>query len=114
LSQTRKLPFWFHRIDFQPENTRYLSWPPKIDLKVVIHDCYTRFIKRLKIWCATDKSKKSWSIEYYGVIEEEGKEYIQVVELRDINPGHKVLQVFGATFELQRGESGKNSTWRQR
>ena len=40
---------------------------------------------------------------------EEG--YLQVVELRGIDPGHKVVQLFASPFDVKLSENGENA-WR--
>jgi len=62
------------------------------------------FIASHKIWSATDELGDSWSVEN----ELREKLYIQPIELRGIDPGDKILQIFAYAFEIESGESGKD------
>jgi hypothetical protein len=43
---------------------------------------------------------------------EEG--YYQLVKLRGVDPGHKVLQIFADPFELKQGENREESSFLRR
>jgi hypothetical protein len=57
----------------------------------------------LEVWCATDKLREVWSVEYQ--LMEEG--YIQIAEHRGINECHEILQIFADPFEPKICESGQ-------
>ena len=64
-----------------------------------------KFSVYLEPWCATDKQGKLWSVVYE--LMEQG--YIQPVEQRGIDPGHKVLQKFADANKIQRCENREDS-----
>ena len=62
------------------------------------------FFEGYQRWCAIDKLHELWHVEY-DIIEEY---YIQVVELRGIDAGHEVLQIFADSLETKQYESGED------
>ncbi len=63
------------------------------------------FIVYLEVWRAIDELGELWNVEY--TLEEES--YMKYVELRSIDPGYKVLQIFAVPLESQPGKGGEES-----
>ena len=53
----------------------------------------------------TDELGEMGSVKYQ--VMEEG--YLQVVEHRGIDPGHKVVQIFASPFDVQLNKNGENA-----
>jgi hypothetical protein len=66
------------------------------------------FFEPLQPWCAADELVELWGVEN-DLIE---KEYIQLVESRDIDVGHEVVQVFAVPFKPQKSENRKDGACR--
>jgi hypothetical protein len=58
----------------------------------------------LERWCASDEPGEFWSVECESV--EEGD--MKVGELRRIDPGYEIFQVFGGHFEQEKCQSGED------
>jgi hypothetical protein len=71
---------------------------------------HTRFIVSLEPWCTIDEPGELWSMEKE--LMEEG--YRQGLELRGIDLGNEVLQVFVDPLECQLGESGEENACERR
>ena len=84
----------------------------KCDCNVVFGKGDTCFIRSLELWyMATDEPRETRNVEYGFSV----KSYVQIIQSRGINPGHKSLCIFVGPFEVQPSESGDGSScWRRR
>src|SRR6266852_6223727 len=68
------------------------------------------FIGYIYPWCSTDELGKSGGVEI-DLIEEN---YVGVAELRGIDAGHKVIQIFTDSSKVKIRETGKDRACRRR
>jgi hypothetical protein len=67
------------------------------------------FSECLRVWCTTDELDEMWSVK----VEDLEEDYRKVIELRDVDAGRDLIQVFAAPHEFKTSEGGKDRVcWR--